>query len=217
MNNYIYIYTTCLKDDWFKLRYLPVLTVNQIKVIDNDCIRMYLYCYYNYSEFYNYKKKKLLNRYINKYKDNLMLLNSFLGRINGVKYLESQNLNIHHVNSVNMNAYLCACRANNIELIRYLERKNINIYQKYNGMNAVQLLSYNTRYNPKDGLSRLHLYLVNKYTYVKHSKICIICYNYNNSKNDKFITCKNNHIVHLICQAEKDRYRCLMCSAKYLI
>ena len=128
----IEIYIEYLKNDWYKLKTLPILTVEQIKDCNNDCIRMYLYCYYNYPEFYNYKKKKLL-RYINENKDNLMLLVSFLGRLADVKYLELYGLSLHHVNAVNMNAYLCACRiSNNIELIKYLEKKNINIYQKHN-------------------------------------------------------------------------------------
>ena len=37
------------------------------------------------------------------------------------------------------------------------------------------------------------------------------------NKDDKFITCKNNHIVHLTCQQSINRNRCLICSFKYLI
>jgi len=74
MNEYI----KSLKDGRRMLTILHVLSVELIKKIDNDCVRMYLYCYYNYPEFYNYKKKKL-SRYINKRKVNLILFATWCG------------------------------------------------------------------------------------------------------------------------------------------
>ena len=55
---------------------------------------------------------------------------------------------------------------------------------------------------------------MDKILYHDYSKICSICYE---NKVDVFITCKNNHIVHLKCQQQKNKDRCLNCSFKYLI
>ena len=199
-------YITSLKTNLYMLKILPVLTVEQIKNCDNDCIRMYLYCYYNYPEFYKYKKKKLLNRYIrNKY--NLILFSAWCGRLDILKYLISCGLDINYVNNFGQNAYICAIYNCKIEIIKYLETTNINIYQRDRYLNNA--CGYAFEFSPP-----IYDYFTNKFLYSGYSKICSICYSYNN---DIFITCKNNHIVHLHCQQHKNKHRCLNCSFKYLI
>ena len=301
------IYSDCLKNDWSQLKSLPVLTVEQIKECDDDCIRMYLYCFYNYPEFYNYKKKKLLNRCININKENLLLYSAFIGNIQQFEYLESNNLNIQYTNKDNFNVYLMAAKNGqlefikhiitkniskdivdkmehlnvylmavkyghidvvkflettdintnskgiygdtaylvasysghvdllkylgnkcniyeenyehdnaydlaisfgHVEVLKYLEKVNYNIYKIDNyGYNNLQIANIMSRHNVCD-------YLENKFIYSGFLKICSICYDV---KNDKFITCKNNHIVHLTCQQFKNRNKCLNCSFKYVI
>ena len=251
MDNYI---VALKKYEWIKLKKLPVPTTEQIKSIDNDCIRMYLYCYYGYSDFYNYKKKKLLNRYINKNKDNLMLLASHIGNIDLILYLEQNGLNINHKSESEENCYLMAAKYGHIHVLEYLESRgfDINVEDKWSnnsyilascynkldvlkyldakcinkhkkdckGFNAylvattqknINIVKYletmciDTNARIKSGenaymLAEIHgrlktsNYLENKVLYLGHSKICSICYK---SKDDKFITCKNNHIVHL--------------------
>jgi hypothetical protein len=208
-------YETSLKVSWNRLNYLPVLTVKQIKLKNNNCVRMYLYCYYNYPEFYNYKKKKLL-KYINKHKDNLILFSAWCGHLNIVKYLIASGLNINHTNNHGFNAYMCAANNHKYEMMIYLETTNINIYQRNHKLeNACDIMCemYGDRSRMIIHLE-IYKHIINKTKYIGVSKICSICYE---CKNDIFITCKNNHIVHLICQADKDRNRCLMCSARYLI
>ena len=60
-------YIASLKKYIGMLKTLPVLTVKQIKDYDDDCIRMYLYCYYGYSEFYNYSEFYIIFFIIFKY------------------------------------------------------------------------------------------------------------------------------------------------------
>jgi hypothetical protein len=203
-------YITCLKLQWDDLKVLPILTVEQINVLDNDCIRMYLFCYYNYPEFYNYKKKKLLNRCIFKNKNNLILFSAWCGHLDILKYLILRGLNITYTNRYNQNAYMFAVYGGNIEIIKYLETINFNIYQiDYWSKNAHDKVNYCLR----DGME-IYMYFINKSKYDGYLKICSICYECEDSP---FITCKNNHIVHLECQKQIDKNRCLMCSAKYLI
>jgi hypothetical protein len=195
-----------LKEKWYYLKHTPALTVEQIKTIDNDCIRMYLYCYYNYPEFYNYKKKKLLNRYINKDKENLLLFSAWCGHLDILKYLIISGLNINHTNKHGSNAYIQSGYNNNIEVMKYLETTNINIYQR-------DIYSHNVC-DKVNLCSDVYKYILNKIKYTGYSKICSICYS---SSYYIFIACKNNHIVHLDCQRRKNKNKCLMCSAKYLI
>jgi len=209
-------YIKCLKSRWYDLKNFPILTVEQIKDYNNDCVRMYLFCYYNYPEFYNYKKKKLLNRYITRNKDNLILFSAWCGHLNIVKYLIASGLNINHTNNHGFNAYMCAANNHKYEMMIYLETTNINIYQRNHKLeNACDIMCemYGDRSRMIIHLE-IYKHIINKTKYIGVSKICSICYE---CKNDIFITCKNNHIVHLICQADKDRNRCLMCSARYLI
>jgi hypothetical protein len=201
-------YETCLKSRWYDLKDLPDLTVEQIKDYDNDCIRMYLFCYYNYPEFYNYKKKKLLNRYININKDNLIIFAAWCGHLDILKYLISSGLNINYKNKYNCTAYMYSAFNNKIESMKYLETKKINIYQRTDWLK-----------NIRDYINiEINVYtfthIINKIKYIGHSEICSICYE---CKDYQFIVCKNNHIVHLECQKKRDRFRCLMCSSKYLI
>ena len=200
-------YIASLKMDWHKLKILPVLTVEQIKEYNNDCIRMYLYCYYNYPEFYKYKKKKLLNRYVNATKSNLLLFSTWCGNLNILKYLISCGFDINYVNNFGQNAYMCAIFNFKIEIIKYIETTNINIYQRDCYLNNAY--DFACEYCPAT-----YKYFMDKILYTGYSKICSICYS---NKNDTFITCKNNHIVHLKCQRLKNKYRCLNCSFKYLI
>jgi ankyrin repeat protein len=335
-------YISALKYKWRALKQYDKLTVDQIKLLDNDCERMYLYFYCDHPNFYNYKKKKLLNRYINDECDNLLLFAAALGKIDALKYLVLSGLNINYKNKYdlnacliaaqfgqvemlkylvsyglnincenkhdlngclivaqhghvemlkylvscgfdinyksenNMNVYLCAAQHGQIEMLKYLDTTTIDKNTKdTNGNNAylcaaygghISVLKYfenkfdihyknlagenayfmasgsndnnvmiyleslniniyekaNTGHTVYDLWSRcgsvrgknITSFLLNKSKYTGYSKICSICYEI---KDDKFITCKNNHIVHLECQRQKDRNRCLMCSAKYLI
>jgi hypothetical protein len=235
------IYITCLKSDWHNLNYLPILTVEQIKSINNDCARMYLYIWCDHPNFYNYKKK-LLNRYINKKKDNLLLFAAALGKINVLKYLVSCGFDINYKNEYHMNAYIAAAEFGQLEMLKYLntiinnkniKKKNININYAYlyaarNGhihvLKYLESLNFDIykKYDYGDNLYQKYyklsyatrVYLENKFLYKSYSKICSICYKI---KDNKFITCKNNHIVHLKCQQKHDRNRCLMCSSKYVI
>jgi hypothetical protein len=199
-------YETCLKSRWYDLKDLPDLTVEQIKDYDNDCIRMYLFCYYNYPEFYNYKKKKLLNRYININKDNLIIFAAWCGHLDILKYLISSGLNINYKNKYNCTAYMYSAFNNKIESMKYLETKKINIYQRDIYLRNVC--------NNLNICSDVYTYIINKTKYTGVSKICSICYEI---KDVPLIACKNNHIVHLDCQRINNKNRCLMCSAKYLI
>ena len=201
-------YITSLKTNLYMLKILPVLTVEQIKNCDNDCIRMYLYCYYNYPEFYKYKKKKL-NRYIDNYKANLILFSAWCGNVNVLKYLVSRGLNVNYKNSRNCNAYIYACFNGQIEMLKYLETTNINIYQRA----VCRRNTYDFSFMYSHSLT-IYNYLMNKILYHGYSKICSICYE---NKVDVFITCKNNHVVHLKCQQQKNKDICLNCSFKYLI
>ena len=93
-------------------------------------------------------------------------------------------------------------------MLEYFLQSGHDIYTKnYRGENAYMLAEIYGRLKTSN-------YLENKVLYLGHSKICSICYK---SKDDKFITCKNNHIVHLKCQQQKNRHRCLMCSFRYVI
>jgi hypothetical protein len=205
MNEYI----KSLKDGHRMLTILPVLSVELIKKIDNDCVRMYLYCYYNYPEFYNYKKKKL-SRYINKRKVNLILFATWCGHLNILKYLIISGLDINHRDTHGDNAYIYAASNFQFRMMKYLETTNINIYQRNHELkNAFDILFRNCQDSQV-----IYRYIINKIKYTGFVKICSICYE---CQDIPFIICKNNHIVHLDCQAEKDRYRCLMCSSKYLI
>ena len=102
------IYITNLKASWHRLNNMPILTVEQIKDCDNDCVRMYLFCYYDYPEFYNYKKKKLLNRQINDYKQNILLMAVWCGHLNILKYLVSCGLDSNYETLSRQNAYMFA-------------------------------------------------------------------------------------------------------------
>jgi hypothetical protein len=184
---------------------LPVLTSNQIKEFDNDCVRMYLYCYYNYPEFYSYKKKKL-SRCIDNIKVNLLLFSSMHGNLNAVKYLVTSGLNINHTNTLGQNAYIYAVCNDKFEMLKYLETTNINIYQP--------VINLEDMFDGVDINSEIYIYFINKSKYSGYSKICSICYE---CQDKPFITCKNNHTVHLDCQRIKDKSRCILCSSKYLI
>jgi hypothetical protein len=177
---------------------------------------MYLYCYYNYPEFYNYKKKKLLNRYINERKFNLILFAVWCGHLDILKYLISSGLNINYKDIHGNNSYVYAMYRCNIEIMKYLETTNINIYHRNHKLqNACDVFRIIYGYSSTMlSCSEIYKHIINKTKYIGVSKICSICYEY---KNDIFITCKNNHIVHLNCQRIKNRNRCLMCSSKYLI
>jgi hypothetical protein len=108
---------------------------------------------------------------------------------------------------------MLACYHGQVETAKYLENKNINIYGiTNNGLNAYQIAAQ--IFSSKQYRHEVIAYLENKFLYKSYSKICSICYEI---KDDKFITCKNNHIVHLKCQQLINRNRCLMCSAKYVI
>ena len=295
------IYSDCLKNDWPQLKSLPVLTVEQIKECDDDCIRMYLYCFYNYPEFYNYKKKKLLDRCININGDNLLLLSAFIGHIHILEYLESRGFKINTKSKDVYNVYCVAAKYNQLDTIKYLSKKYINknsinlshaylTASYYGHLDIVKYLqttdidsNIKNRYGNNVSLTAItsgHIHLVqyflqngydmyvenlyghdaymaaaiyghldimkyletlnnnininyynrhiiwnyaktditdhleNKFIYSGFLKICSICYDV---KNDKFITCKNNHIVHLTCQQFKNRNKCLNCSFKYVI
>jgi len=274
--SYIDNYINGLKYRWIALEHFENLTDNQIESIADECTRMYSYLHCDHSNFYNYKKKKLLNRYINEEKDNLLLFAAALGKINKLKYLALNGLDINYKNKSNANAYLfasqygqiemlkyldtttidknikdingnnaylyaaahghmdivkyfenkfdihnknmfgenayfLAAKSHNFDLLRYLESLNFNIYEKNNnGHNVYEAFEVFSRIFG----NRIHKYLENKVLYKSFSKICSICYEI---KDDKFITCKNNHIVHLKCQQLKNRHKCQMCSFKYLI
>ena len=92
-------------------------------------------------------------------------------------------------------------------MMKYLETININIYVRDNdsGDSVCEMVPLH---------SEICIYIMNKSKYTGYSKICSLCYEY---KDDTFITCKNNHIVHLDCQIQKDKNKCLMCSTKYII
>ena len=202
MNRYI----SYLRLQWENLKSLPVLTVKQIQNCDNDCIRMYLYCLFNHSEIYSYEKIKL-SRCITTNKCNLILFSAWCGRLDILKYLISCGFDINYVNNSGQNAYMCAIYNHKIEIMKYLETTNINIYQRDRGLsNACDIAC--------EHFSIIYNYLINKSKYTGFSKICSICYS---NENDIFITCKNNHIVHLKCQRLKNKDRCLNCSFKYLI
>ena len=203
-------YIRGLQQFWLCLDGLPVLTVEQIKECDNDCMRMYLYCYYNYSEFYKYKKKKLLNRYVNEDKSNLLLFSAWCGHVSIIKYLVLCGFDINYKNLQGYTAYMCATYYHKSEMIMYLETTNINIYQRDCHLKN----AYDHAREEREYCSTTYKYFINKILYSGYSKICLICYN---NKNDIFITCKNNHIVHLKCQQQKNKDRCLNCSFKYLI
>ena len=201
------IYITNLKASWHRLNNMPILTVEQIKDCDNDCVRMYLFCYYDYPEFYNYKKKKLLNRQINDYKQNILLMSAWCGHLNILKYLVSCGLDSNYETPCRHNAYMFAACNGKIEMMKYLETININIYVRDNdsGDSVCEMVPLH---------SEIYIYIMNKSKYTGYSKICSICYE---DIDDMFITCKNNHIVHLDCQIQKDKNKCLMCSTKYII
>ena len=210
----IEIYIEYLKNDWYKLKTLPILTAEQIKDCNNDCIRMYLYCYYNYPEFYNYKKKKLL-RYINIHKDNLLLFSAWCGHVSIVKYLILCGFDINYKNVQGNNAYMSAAYDHKSEMMMYLETTNINIYQCNTELkNACDILTCYENVSTKYSRSGMYRHIIDKIKYTGCSKICSICYEY---KDQIFITCKNKHIVHLECQAERNKNKCSMCLAKFLI
>jgi hypothetical protein len=218
LNDYLY----SLNHEWSTLSYLPVLSVKEIDAIDDNNIRMCFYLLYDYLEFYNYKKNKLINTHYNIYKDNLLLLASYFGKIKIIKYLLKRGFDINYKNVYAKNAYLHACIGGKLETVKYLEKKNINIYQlsSYKKENAYQCASNRPQiieylaYQCASNRPKIIEYLESKVLYLGHQKICSICYEI---KDDKFITCKNNHIVHLKCQQLINRNRCLMCSARYLI
>ena len=204
LNEYIYFLNNC---EWSTLSFFDVLSAKEIDTISDNNIRMCFYSLYGHLEFYNYKKNKLINTYFNRSRDNLLLLSSYFGKLKIIKYLLKRGFDINYKNSYGRNAYLYACIAGKLETAMYLEKKNINIYQLtvYRKENAYQCAHNNLK---------IIEYLENKVLYLGHSKICSICYE---NKNDKFITCKNNHVVHLTCQQSINRNRCLMCSFRYII
>ena len=262
---------------------------------------MYLYCFYNYPEFYNYKKKKLLDRCININGDNLLLLSAFIGHIHILEYLESRGFKINtkykdvynvycvaakydqldtikylskkyiNKNSINLSrAYLTASYYGHLDIVKYLQTTDIdsNIKNRYgnnvlltaitsghvhlvqyflqNGYdmyienryghdaymaaaisghldimkyletlnNNININYYNRHIIWNHARTDITDHLENKFLYRGYSKICSICYDI---KDNKFITCKNNHIVHLTCQQSKNRNKCLNCSFKYVI
>ena len=139
--------------------------------------------------------------------NNAYLYASYNGQIDVLKYFKNK-LDIHIKNAFGRNAYFAAALKNNIDMMIYLESVNFNIYEKdNNGFNVYQSVC-------RPYITKIPEYLENKFLYSGFSKICSICYG---NKKDKFITCKNNHIVHLYCQRLKNRHRCLKCSFKYLI
>jgi len=195
----------CLKGEWNRIQHLPVLTIDQIKDINDDCTRMYLLCYYNYPEFYNYTEKLQLSRHITDMNYNLIIFAAYVGNLKALQYLYSKGVDFNYKPVDNVNAYMVACTKNNIELLKFLETTNIDIHQ---------VSKYGTAYSFSCIGITARTYLENKFLYTGFSKICSICYEI---KDDKFITCKNNHVVHLKCQKEKGINRCLMCSSKYLL
>jgi ankyrin repeat protein len=151
------------------------------------------------------------------------------GHIDVLKYFGNK-FDIHIKNRHVKNAYYLAALRNNIDVMIYLESLNINIYEKDNNYCNVydaSLIKFDFWKTPINKYSeyldgeKIREYLESKVLYNGFSKICSICYIDKNYKflpcKNIFITCKNNHIVHLKCQQKHDRNRCLMCSAKYLI
>jgi hypothetical protein len=132
----------------FELKNLPRLTVEQIKEIDGysktiylHSVKIYLYCYYDYPEFYRYVNKKRLNK-LNKLniqnneRINLLFFVVSIGNIRALKHLELCGQDIHYINKRKYNAFIIACCNGQFKMIEYLERNKINIYQRclFNGI-----------------------------------------------------------------------------------
>ena len=106
---------------WSALKDYEKPTYKQIESINDGCIRMYSYFYCDHPNFYDYKKKNLLNRYINYKNDNLLLFAAALGKINKLKYLVSHGFDINYKNMDGINAYLIASQFGQIEMLKYLD------------------------------------------------------------------------------------------------
>lgn len=268
-------YIDCLKDDWNKLKTLPKPTVDQIKSRYSDTLEMYLYCLYDYHEFYNYKELKLLNRTINEKNDNLLLFVVAIGKLEILKYLISCGVDIDYKNVHKHNIYSYASMYNQVNILEYLNSicsdknkadifnydayylavaiGNIDVIKYFMKLESLKLKEYTIKhlYLSASLYSHVHIlkylenkvdiyvknicgknaydvacsgiafghenavkYFENKVLYLGYSKICSICYG---EKDDKFIVCKNNHIVHLKCQQSINRHRCLACFTKYIL
>jgi hypothetical protein len=79
-------YVWSLDNYWSRFKYMPKLTQSKIKKISNEIVRMYLYCFYGYKEFFLYVNKKLLKKKI-KSKNNLYLFACYAGQLEIIKYL----------------------------------------------------------------------------------------------------------------------------------
>jgi hypothetical protein len=112
-------YIKNLHNSWKKLSKLPILSPIQINELNSnnalscecklsdEIIKMYLYCFYNYPEFYTYDISKL-NQPINEHNDNLYLIAAYKGHIDIMEYLESKGFDINIKNNDGKNAYLMA-------------------------------------------------------------------------------------------------------------
>jgi hypothetical protein len=149
-----------LKGEWNRIQHLPVLTIDQIKDIDDDCARMYLYCYYNYPEFYNYTEKLQLSRHITAVNYNLTIFATYIGNLKALQYLYLKGVDFNYKPTDNINAYMVACTKNSIEVIKFLETTNIDIYQVSKYGNAYSF----------SWCSTTRTYLENKFLYTGFSK-----------------------------------------------
>ena len=52
-------YIQKIKENWKILQTLPKLSQEQIKLISDDLVQMYLYAFYSYPEIYSYSLNKL--------------------------------------------------------------------------------------------------------------------------------------------------------------
>lgn len=216
------------KGEFFRLlyfaSYIP-LKRSEIETIKEDNVKMYFYCLYNLPEIYNYKKKRLLNRFIDCGKTNILFIASATGNLEIVKHLIKYGVNINHKNKNNCDAYGYACKYNNMHIVKYLEKNNIDSYQNLDKMLKIYL--YVKMFNKYE----IYDHIENKFLYNGPIKICSICYE---NKQNKFITCNNNHVVHLLCHQKlygcysnnkvhvtcsetNTLHRCHFCSFKYCV
>jgi ankyrin repeat protein len=136
-------YILNIKESWKSLKKLPKLSQEQIKLIPDDLVQMYLYAFYFYPEIYTYSLEKL-KRFINSSNDSLCLLGSHNGFIELLEYLEGKGFDINYKNNYGFNAYLVASSEGQIKVMEYLESKGFNIhYKNYYEENAYSLASYN--------------------------------------------------------------------------
>jgi predicted Fe-Mo cluster-binding NifX family protein len=202
-------YINYICNDWSKLKYLPKLELEEIEKLTDDIIKMYLFCYYMY--FDQLDKYDLLNLKmpINKNNDNLYLMASFGGHVEVMEYLENKGVDTTIKNNHGNNAYLMASQGGQIKVMKYLEMKgfDINVENNY-GSNA-----YSLAY--KKGHSKVIEYLENKKYKKNITEIhndCIVCMSNNN---DKYISCKFMHDIHVECQKKSGKSHCLICFYEY--